>query len=70
MSFISNIMKKRNIMRICDISAENRPRERLRLNGTSVLSNQELLAVILKTGNKQENVIDMSNRLITEYGID
>ncbi|MDO8538289.1 MAG: DNA repair protein RadC [archaeon] len=57
-------------MRIKDISLENRPRERLERQGASVLSDAELLAVILKTGNKDENVIDMSNRLISKYGID
>jgi DNA repair protein RadC len=33
-----------------------------------VLSDAELLAIILKTGNKNENAIDMSNRLISKYG--
>ena len=57
-------------MRIKDISLENRPRERLEKQGPQVLSDAELLAVILKTGNKEENVIDMSNRLISKYGFD
>lgn len=56
-------------MRIKDISKENRPMERLEKKGASTLSDAELLAVILKTGNKDENVIDMSNRLISKYGI-
>ena len=56
-------------MRIKDISIENRPMERLEKKGASTLSDAELLAVILKTGNKEENVIDMSNRLISKYGI-
>ena len=56
-------------MRIKDISKENRPMERLEKKGASTLSDAELLAVILKTGNKEENVIDMSNRLISKYGI-
>ncbi|MEK6959982.1 MAG: DNA repair protein RadC [Nanoarchaeota archaeon] len=57
-------------MRIKDISLENRPRERLEKQGPPVLSDAELLAIILKTGNKTENVIDMSNRLISKYGFD
>jgi DNA repair protein RadC len=57
-------------MRIKDITLENRPMERLEKLGPSVLSDAELLAVILKTGNKEENVIDMSNRLISKYGFD
>ena len=57
-------------MRIKDISLENRPRERFLKNGIEVLSNAELLAIILKVGSKKENVIDMSNRLLTKYKID
>lgn len=58
------------MMRIADISLENRPRERLQKHGASVLGDAELLAIILKTGSKGENVIDMSNRLISRYGVD
>jgi len=56
-------------MRIKDISLENRPRERMEKQGVKVLSDSELLAVILQKGTKEENVIDMSNRLISKYGI-
>jgi len=45
-------------MRICDISFENRPRERLLRQGVSVLSDAELLAIILQNGCVGENVID------------
>ena len=54
-------------MKILDIPPENRPRERLAALGPSALSDAELLAIILKTGNKGENVIDMSNRLFSKY---
>jgi len=54
-------------MRICDISKENRPRERLKLHGVDVLSDAELLAVLLQKGTKDENVVDMANRLISNY---
>ncbi len=57
-------------MRIKDISKENRPRERFLKNGVGVLSNAELLAIILQKGNKKENVIDMSNRLLSKQGIE
>ena len=56
-------------MRIKDISKENRPRERLEKNGVHALSDAELLAIIFKTGNKEENAIVMSDRLITKYGL-
>ena len=57
-------------MRIKDISKENRPRERFLKNGAMSLSDAELLAVVLQKGSKKENVVDMSNRLLSKYGID
>lgn len=57
-------------MRIKEISLDNRPRERMEKQGASVLSDAELLAVILQKGTREENVIDMSHRLISKYGID
>ena len=58
-------------MRIKDISKENRPRERFLKSGAASLSDAELLAVIkLQKGTKEENVIDMSNCLIKEQGLD
>jgi DNA repair protein RadC len=57
-------------MKIKDIPKSNRPRERLIKNGIDVLSDAELLAIIFQKGTKQENAIDMSNRLISKYGVD
>jgi len=56
-------------LRICDISKENRPRERLMQNSITVLSDAELLAIILQNGSYGENAIDMSNRLISSFGL-
>lgn len=57
-------------MKILDIPKENRPRERFLKQGPEALSDAELFAILLRTGTKGENVIDMSNRLIKEYGLD
>ncbi len=57
-------------MRIKDMPDNNRPRERFLKHGPESLSDAELFAIILRTGTIQENVIDMSNRLIAEYGLD
>ena len=57
-------------MRIKDISKENRPRERFLKRGSEALSEAELFAILLRTGSKGENVIEMSNRLINQYGLD
>ena len=56
-------------MRIYDISKESRPRERLAAFGVESLSDAELLSIIFSTGTRGENVVDMSNRLISEYGV-
>jgi DNA repair protein RadC len=58
------------LMRIKDMTEENRPRERMQRFGAEGLSEAELLAIILKTGSRGENAIDMSNRLISRYGVD
>jgi len=57
-------------MKLKEISIENRPRERLISSGVNVLSDSELLAVLFQSGYKGENVIDMSNRLISEYSLE
>ena len=49
---------------------ESRPRERFVNFGPASLSDAELLSIILRTGTKNENVIDLSNRLIKEYGLE
>ncbi len=35
--------------------------------GASVLSNQELLAIILRSGTKEESVLQLSHRLIQQF---
>ncbi|MBU3913052.1 MAG: DNA repair protein RadC, partial [Nanoarchaeota archaeon] len=44
--------------------------ERFLKHGPEALSDAELFAILLRTGSKGENVIDMSNRLIAEHGLD
>jgi len=57
-------------MKIKEIPQQNRPRERFLKLGPETLSDAELFAILLRTGTKGENVIDMSNRLIAEYGLE
>ncbi|MBS4208959.1 DNA repair protein RadC [Bacillus sp. FJAT-50079] len=52
---------------IRDFPAEDRPRERLINNGSESLSNQELLAILLRTGTKSESVLQLANRLLTQF---
>ena len=44
-----------------------RPRERLAYVGPNALSTAELLAIILRTGGKGENVVRMAERLLAEF---
>lgn len=57
-------------MKLLDIAPENRPRERLQKHGPSALSNAELLALILKSGTKKENIIDLCNKILSKYGLE
>lgn len=57
-------------MKILDIPLENRPRERMKLIGSHALSDAEILAIILQKGIKGENVVDLSNKLIFQFGLE
>ena len=56
------------VLKIRDIPSSSRPKEKLIQNGPESLSLSELLAIIMNTGNKNEDVLEMSNRIIREYG--
>ncbi len=51
-----------------DFTDENKPRERLNRQGPSALSDQELLAILLGSGTKEMNVIDLSNHILSRCG--
>jgi len=53
---------------IKELPEGERPRERLEHYGPSALSSAELLAIILRVGTKDENVIRLAQRLLTTYG--
>ncbi len=57
-------------MKIKDLPESSRPRERFLSQGPESLSDAELQAIILRTGTKSENVVDMSNRLLKEYKLE
>ena len=60
--------EKKYVLRLRDLPAEEKPREKLIAHGPSVLSIAELLAVILNVGTKKEDILSMSQRLLKEYG--
>ncbi|TGA99483.1 JAB domain-containing protein [Sporolactobacillus shoreae] len=54
-----------------DVPDADRPRERLILDGAGALSLQELFAIILRSGSKNESVLQLSGRLISHFkGLD
>jgi DNA repair protein RadC len=53
--------------KIKDIPKIERPREKLIQYGPGRLSNSELLAIILRSGKKGENVIDFANKILKKY---
>jgi DNA repair protein RadC len=53
---------------IHDMPDADRPRERLLTSGAASLSMAELLAIILGTGTKQENVLQLATRILSESG--
>ena len=57
-------------MRIHDFDPENRPRERFLRSGAASLSPAELLAIILRSGTKNFNIVDTCNELIARYGLE
>jgi len=50
--------------KIKDLPLDERPREKLKEKGAENLSNEELLAILLRTGTHEESVKDLSIRLI------
>lgn len=66
MLFYSLVIK----VKIDEIDKLDRPREKMVIKGPEALSEVELLAIMLGSGTKNESVLDLSKRLIKDYGID
>lgn len=52
---------------IKNVPKEDRPRERLLKYGSHYLSNQELMAILLGNGTRNESVMVLANRLIIHF---
>ena len=52
---------------INDLPTEDRPRERLAKYGASSLADYELLAIILRTGNKKMSALDLAKYIISKF---
>ncbi|PLX03461.1 MAG: hypothetical protein C0595_07055 [Marinilabiliales bacterium] len=56
-------LKKRPISKWAE---DDRPREKLALKGKSALSNAELIAILIGSGNSQKSAIDLSQEILNE----
>lgn len=53
---------------IKDLPIEDRPQEKLFAEGESSLSNAELIALIIRTGTKEETAVELCQKLLNAYG--
>jgi len=51
-----------------DVPREDRPRERMMIDGAEALSDAELLAILLRTGTRNESAINLASRILRESG--
>jgi len=48
-------------------AVEDRPREKMLKHGFSVLSNSELMAILIGSGNSKESAVELSRRILTDF---
>ena len=46
---------------------EDRPREKMMMHGVSSLSNAELLAILIGSGNKEDSAVELMRKVLAEY---
>jgi DNA repair protein RadC len=56
------------VLKIHDLEDSERPREKMLSQTARSLSLHELIAVVLNTGSKSEDVLSLSRRILKEYG--
>jgi DNA repair protein RadC len=62
-------MKKyENHIPIKNWAEEDRPREKLQLKGKNALSDAELIAILLRNGNRKESALDLAKNLLNKAG--
>lgn len=54
-------------IRICDLPAGDRPRERLLTHGAENLSKAELIAILLRTGTRGSSALDLGQNLLKRF---
>ena len=51
-------------------SLQDRPREKLMFNGASILTDAELLAILIGSGNREESAVELCRRILTDVNND
>jgi DNA repair protein RadC len=59
---------ERTVYALREMDVSERPRERLKRLGAGALKNEELIAILLRTGRRGENVVHLAERMLRECG--
>ena len=57
-------------LNIISWAEEDRPREKLSLKGKGVLSDAELIAILISSGNKNETAVELSKKILASINND
>ena len=55
-------------LKIREMPREERPREKLAAHGASALTSPELIAILLRTGRRGANAVEVARQLLEKYG--
>lgn len=58
-------MKNNQRLKITQWAKEDRPREKMQMKGVASLSDAELLAILIGSGNKDETAVEVSQRILS-----
>jgi DNA repair protein RadC len=58
-------MSKDGKMSIKEWAEEDRPREKLMSKGIQALSDAELIAILISSGNREETAVELSQRILS-----
>ncbi|MFT5640648.1 MAG: DNA repair protein RadC [Cyclobacteriaceae bacterium] len=70
-NYLSQIMEEQKTSYpICQWAEEDRPREKMQLKGRSVLSDAELIAILLGSGNRHMSAVDLAKMILRDNSND
>lgn len=61
-------MKSPTTLTIKNWSVEDRPREKLLTRGRTALTDAELLAILISSGNQEQSAVELSRQILHHYG--